>query len=44
MGHGRTDEFRKDAVRVALTIARQSKHSFDERDAGRWLMIWVSGC
>ena len=35
MGPKRTDEFRKGAVRIALTsgltIAQQSKRSFDER-------------
>ncbi len=48
MGQKRTDEFRHDAVRVALTSgrtpARQSKQRFDERGVSRWLMIWVSGC
>ena len=44
----RTDEFRQDAVRIALTsgltTARQLIRSIDERDASRWLMIWVSAC
>ena len=39
MGLKRTDEFRKDAVRIALTsgltIARQSKCNFDERGASK---------
>ncbi len=47
MGQKRTDEFRHDAVRIALasvlTPARQSKQRFDERSVSRWLMIWVSG-
>ena len=48
MGLKRTDEFRKDTVRIALTsgltAARQSKRSFEERGANSWLTIWVSNC
>jgi len=43
MGQKRTDEFRQDAVRIALTsgltTARQSIRSIDERGVSRWLMI-----
>ena len=42
-----TDEFRRDAVRMAttsgLTIARQSKRSFDESSAPNFHQIWVWG-
>jgi hypothetical protein len=40
-----TDEFRRDALRIAissgLTIAQQSIRSIDERDARRFHQIWV---
>ena len=48
MGLKRTDEFRKDAVRIALTsgltVARQSILRIEERGVSRWRMTWVSGC
>jgi hypothetical protein len=40
-----TDEFRRDAVRIAissgLTLARQSIRSIDERGDHRFHQIWV---
>ena len=43
MGLKRTDEFRADAVRIALTsgltAARQHMRSMCERGGNRWLMI-----
>jgi hypothetical protein len=45
MGLKRTDEFRQDAVRIALTsgltTARQLIRSINERGASKWLMILV---
>ena len=42
-----TDEFRRDAVRIAissgLTTARQSMRSIDERGGRRFHRIWVWG-
>ena len=42
-----TDEFRRDAVRIAissgLTTARQSIRSIDERGDGRFHQTWVLG-
>jgi hypothetical protein len=42
-----TDEFRRDAVRIAissgLTTARQSMRSIDERGGRRFHQIWVLG-
>lgn len=47
MGLKRTDEFRQDAVRIALTsgltIARQSIRRIDERGVSKLLTIWVLG-
>jgi len=43
MGTGRTDEFRKDAVRIALTSGLRRRHVAD--DLGVWLSTlnkWVS--
>jgi len=49
MGLKRTDEFRKDAVRIALTSGLKHKQVADDPLLGRALRSnvprgWVSGC
>ena len=43
MANGHSEEFKRDAVRIALTsgltVARQSKHSFDEKGDVRLRLI-----
>jgi transposase len=45
MGHGRTDEFRQDAVRIALTSGLTRKQVADDLGVGMsTLNKWITAC